>query len=244
MATLLLAVGAKVNRLGYHPTEQWVRTPVQATAARGDLILLQTLVRAGGNVNAPAHWCNGVTALGAATAAGDSDLIQCLLQCGANVDAVHDDYDGILQSKKFKSTALQMSVRRGNSEAVDLLLKAGANPDFAGEGGDAPTPLQIAATRNLRGIMKQLLDEGADIHARGNGKQHRRSPLHIAAANDHLQAVQMLLRFGADPNGSADSGRFPRTPLLEAVENCHVNIVTVGYPFRTPVDCASLSIFA
>jgi ankyrin repeat protein len=226
MATLLLSAGAKVNRPGYHPSEHWVRTPVQAAAARGDLLLLQTLLRVGGNVNTPAHWCNGVTALRAAAALGDCDIIRCLLLSGAEIDSVHDDFDDISQSEISKSTALQMSVRRRNLEVVELLLNAGANPDFPGGGDNAATPLQIAAANSFRAIIELLLDAGAAIDAPGTGEQYDRSPLQIAAANDHTQAVQMLLRRGANPNAEGNvATRFPRSALLEAVENRNLKMV-------------------
>jgi ankyrin repeat protein len=73
-------------------------------------------------------------------------------------------------------------------------------------GACADTLLHIAAAEGDVDRVKRLLDEGADINARGQAGQ---SALHEAVAGGHKQVVQVLVARGADAAIEDDSGESP-----------------------------------
>jgi ankyrin repeat protein len=66
--------------------------------------------------------------------------------------------------------------------------------DAVGGGG---TALHAAAQQAAAGVVRLLLDRGADPNARGLGGE---TPLHYASAHGHIDIAALLLERGADPN--------------------------------------------
>jgi ankyrin repeat protein len=99
------------------------------------------------------------------------------------------------------------------AEVVKLLLKQGADPnlrfDKSGE-ASAMTPLHEFADSGKPGVIRALIESGADVNARdGFG----RTPLMILATSfdrkptaEQLKALKEILEFGADPKLVDDLG--------------------------------------
>ena len=81
------------------------------------------------------------------------------------------------------------------------------------------TPLGWAAVNGDRGIVKHLLDTGADIDSKDKNGQ---TPLSGAAMKGHEAVVKLLLEKGADIDSKDEVGR---TPLLWAAMNRHEAVV-------------------
>jgi ankyrin repeat protein len=68
------------------------------------------------------------------------------------------------------------------------------------------TPLHSAAAGSHPGIVKLLLEHGADPNAAQDGGF---TPLHSAAQNDDVDSVESLIEAGADPRLANDEGKKP-----------------------------------
>jgi ankyrin repeat protein len=73
---------------------------------------------------------------------------------------------------------------------------------------DNRTPLSWAAKRGHKGIVKLLLEKGADVNAAT--VSFGQTPLYWASENGHVDVVKLLLEKGADP---AATNRYRQTPL-------------------------------
>jgi ankyrin repeat protein len=110
------------------------------------------------------------------------------------------------------------AVRRGDMEEVARLLDA--NPHLI-EARDPSnfelTPLMTAAAEGHVGVMRLLLERGAEVNA--DCKYHE-TALHYAAENGHEEVVSILLSCGADPSRKDNILR--NTPLMYASRNGHL----------------------
>lgn len=123
---------------------------------------------------------------------GDRQQTLAALRRGADVNA--GDTGGY--------TALHRACAAGNLSIVTLLLEAGAGVDARTATGE--TPLHRAASRE---VAEQLVQKGADIHAREN--ESGMTPLFNADAGTSAY----LLARGADVNAITPKGM---TPLIWA----------------------------
>jgi hypothetical protein len=99
------------------------------------------------------------------------------------------------------------AVEKGDSAIVARALKD--HRDFLDACRGEEKAIHIAAQSGHSGILQLLLENGADITARCDGK----TPLHYAAGSTS-EAVQVLIRNGGD---LTVVDNFGRTPLVEAV---------------------------
>ncbi len=105
------------------------------------------------------------------------------------------------------------AARDGNMAAIDAYLAKGGtvNDRFTDSGGC--TLLHPAAEGGQIGVVKALLDRGADPNALG---PHGMTPLHVAAASQQPAVARLLLEHGAKPS-LAIGDEWGNTPLLLAV---------------------------
>lgn len=149
--------------------------------AWGDHSVIQDLIVAGADVNAPGVR-GGRTALTVAVEKGDHATVKLLIEAGANVN--------IPVAALLNDTALAAAVNRSDLDMVRHLLDIGADPD--------EKSLTTASTRSME-LTKLLITTRIARYqriSRGYGchtLQHA-----IAASNTDI--IELLLSYGVDPN--------------------------------------------
>ena len=194
----LLASGGQPD--WYPEDDQTARSCLYMAAERGDLAMMEDLVKHGADVNktggpleqTPFH----VTAT-----TGNVKLAERLVEMGADINK--PDYQG--------QTALYKASSRNRVLIVKLLIKSGADkdmPDCAGR-----TPMHIATSGNNLGIVKLLIKSGArkDISNMAGF-----TPLHSAVLDGRVEIVAELLKAGASMNTTIRYGG-GETPMATAV---------------------------
>ncbi|RDK39595.1 ankyrin [Aspergillus phoenicis ATCC 13157] len=76
------------------------------------------------------------------------------------------------------------------------------------------TPLHAAARKGKEDIVKLLLDDGANVNAKGEVYGEKLTALHAASKAGHLGVVQALLDKGADVNAQCE---YQGTALKDAL---------------------------
>lgn len=188
-----------------------------------------------------------------ATAAGRADLVDLLRRNGAVEDAtdaelllsacmrndrpaaqrlLDRDPELPLRLPEDERAMLVRAAEHGNAEAVTLMLDLGFPLDTRGEHGG--TPLHFAAYSGSAGIVRLLLDHGADIESRdtawndtplvwaavGSGER----PTNVARP-DWEEAVRVLLARGASTAGITLNPDDPKPPSPEvaALLRAHID---------------------
>ena len=148
----------------------------------------------------------GESALRASAASGKTAVIRMLL--GRGVPADDPGESGI--------TPLIKAAEFGREESARVLVAA--NADVNARTGD---PLAIASRRGYLGVVKLLLQEGADPNL---ARAPSWLPLLGAARGGYREIVGALLERGANPNiADQITGE---TPLIEAARSGHIAIVS------------------
>jgi ankyrin repeat protein len=120
---------------------------------RGDREATGLLIQSGASVNAATDL--GITPLWMACASGSTALITRLLEAGADPNI----------APRSNGTPLMMASRTGNVEAVKLLLDHHANVN-AREASRDQSALMWAVSERHPDVVRELLEAGADVHAR------------------------------------------------------------------------------
>lgn len=169
------------------------RTPLQMAAEMGHRGIVETLLRAGANVNDAGAEDDGRTALAAAAGGGHKEVVEMLLAAHADVNA-RAESEG--RTGNRGQTALQAAAGGGHTEVVRILLRVGADCN-APSASHGRTALQAAARGGHTDIVKMLLDLGADINA---SLMHgfEQTAMEAAAEGGYAEIVVLLLAAGAD----------------------------------------------
>jgi hypothetical protein len=113
---------------------------------------------------------------------------------------------------KFDESAFRDAVIDGDVDRVTLFLTAGMPVETAGA-------LREAVDRGKAGVVKLLLEHGADRNAKDSYGQ---SLVMTAASNHHVEVLDALIAAGADVNAA---NQYRITPLAVAAEQGHLDIV-------------------
>jgi ankyrin repeat protein len=161
-------------------------TPLVEAVKQGDVQAVRALIKAGADVRVPEG--DGATALHWAAYRDSSDLVRVLLDAGASAAVANDlgvtplhlaAANGsaatmrLLLDKRADVNAataagvtpLMEAARGGSVDAVGLLVAGGANVN-AREHARGQTALMWAVSRQHPEIVKVLLENHADVHAR------------------------------------------------------------------------------
>jgi len=209
------------------------QTPLVDAAQKGQLMVVQYLLKSGADVNLKS--ARAETALCEAAARGHLAIVELLLKHGAAVDAQDGSGD----------TALHKATNAGFKSVVEALLAAKADVNARNARGD--TPLLRAAAQGFKSVAEVLLAAKADVNARDKRGD---TPLHWAAAAGQSALVELLLAHKADVN-IKDTGpvqdpfnnevRRTRgaTPLVEAilVKNVAVVKLLLGAKAEVKLQC-------
>ena len=160
-------------------------SPVADAAMEGDREAVRSLVKQGGDVNAPQG--DGMTALHWAAERGDTEIVTILIYAGANLEAV---------TRNGAYAPLHLASQAGKATAVALLLEAGTDPNT--QTSTSVTPLHFAAASGSVDAIRVLLNRGADANAQESALGQ--TPLIFAAAENRAGAIEVLLAAGADPS--------------------------------------------
>jgi cytohesin len=198
------------------------------TAARaGDVERVRALLAAGVPVSAPDTL--GGTALHDAAWSGHKEVVTVLIAAGADVNARHVEggstplHYGVITNRRdvvelllakgadlrardrAGATVLHLAANRGYEELFLDLLGRFEGPDV--EDASGATPLEEACWRGQAGIVKILLERGANPKRR-----HPRTglqPLHVAAQKGAADVAALLVGAGADVEAADGEGMRP-----------------------------------
>ena len=241
LTDVLLRAGARVSA-----ANQAGVTPLQLAAVNGNAALIEKLIAAGADPNAPLT-ASGDTALMLAARTGVLAAVQVLLDHGAQVNA-KETWGG--------TTALMWAIAERHPDVAKLLLGHGADvnaksnfvPSASGRGfeGTSPivakpnqrieefasgwlTPLMFAARENDLESARLLVAAGADVNAQGgDGKD----ALSLALFNGSYPVASFLIDSHAKVN-QADAQRF--TPLFWAVDRRNMETAP-NFPWMVTTD--------
>jgi ankyrin repeat protein len=159
-------------------------------AAANDVIAVNGFLAAGLNPNVKNE--SGATALVSAASHDNPEIVTALLRGGADVNV--KDNAGY--------TAILRAIQNKHDEIADLLL-AQKNLDVNSRGAIGSTVLMSYVWREQAGIVKNLLDRGADPNLSDEDGDRA---LHGAAMRGNADILRMLLAKGADPNAKNKLG--------------------------------------
>jgi uncharacterized protein len=241
LTEMLLKAGARPSA-----ANQSGATPMLLSAMNGNAAILERLIQAGADPNAPLTK-TGDTALMIAARTGKVDAVRALLDHGAKVNA-RESWGG--------TTALMWAVSERHSDVAQLLLEHGAEvnaksnfvPSASGRGfeGTAPvvpkgnqtieefasgwmTPLMFAAREDDLESAHILIEKGADVNAvSADGKD----ALSLALFNGSYEVAALLIDSHANVN-HADAQRF--TPLFWAVDRRNMETAP-NFPWMVTKD--------
>ena len=137
------------------------RTPLMAAARYGDVATMELLLAKGADATALSG--SGAGTLMDAAGSRNLEAVRLLLEHGADVNV----------ETKRKQTALAVAARQGAEDIVKVLLEKGAHADGQDYRGYSPLMWAAYSEAMPAGIVKTLLDKGADTEVSGEGETPR-----------------------------------------------------------------------
>jgi ankyrin repeat protein len=213
-------------------------TPMFLASQNGSAPMIEQLLKAGADVNAPVL-AHRETALMMASRAGNVNAVRVLLDHGAQINA-KDTLRG--------TTALMWAAEQGHVAIVELLIHSGADVRAQSEvlkplkrrglgfapakeqgGPDAPikgglTALLFAARQGSMECVRALTTSGDDVNQTSSDGS---SPLLVAVQNGHYDMALYLMDHGANVNLANSKGW---TPLYLAVKNRNQETTAIPGP--------------
>jgi len=104
---------------------------------------------------------------------------------------------------EVSNTAFVEAVRDGDGTSCELFLQAGFSPDQVNKKGVSVLCLAVRSAHV--GVLRMLLDAGADLNLRSRDREN--SPLMDAAAEGLTDLVGELIQRGADLSGVSRNGQ-------------------------------------
>jgi ankyrin repeat protein/mono/diheme cytochrome c family protein len=157
------------------------QTPLMMAAARGNVEGMRLLIEKRAEVNTRDG--AGETALMSACTSGNADAVRLLIEKGADVKV----------KSKRNETALGFAATSGVQASVELLLAKGADVNVRNFRGYSPLMFAASSDAMPAGIIRLLLDKGADASFTGDYDEPASA---LAAKRGHTEAARLL---GAEP---------------------------------------------
>jgi ankyrin repeat protein len=178
-------------------------TAADFATKKGHKSVLELLQKSGATVDMKSKTLHSAALLTAAEK-GDLEALQSAIAAGADVNVAREDDE---------STPLIFASLNGNVESARALIAAGADVNRSTPWGLGP--LRCAVVRGHAGVVKLLLDSGANpnityapasvpAEARNTVYSSLESPLVDAAFSGHEHIIDLLLAAGADLNPDAE----------------------------------------
>ena len=155
---------------------------------------------------------DGMNPIHLAALHGHTPIVNQLLDFGLDCDTLATGRDSL---NSYGPTPLFFAVYSGNLETIRILLARGASIDTTDRSKFTALhrAVQGPCRRNCSGIIKELIDYGADTEARTAGGS---TPLFLAAQHTHMKvAIRSLLERGAQVNAANIKGEMPLQTAID-----------------------------
>ncbi len=201
-AAILIRSGLDINTPGLS------ENPLQAACALGHIAMIRLLVCQGANVNAPAHWDRGRTALQAALESKNPvESARMLLDHGAGVSAPPARSDGPTALEALCHNR-KISDSEGARWLCHELLDRGATVNRPG--GEASSAIHGIVRNGWHDVLARCLEpqHSAITHYMWCERIFADpiTPTQLAASSGDLKALTMLLDHGADVKEANEFG--------------------------------------
>jgi ankyrin repeat protein/mono/diheme cytochrome c family protein len=187
---LLLTSGADPNLVSANG-----QTPLMMAAQRGNVEGTQLLIEKGADVNSKDG--AGETALMFASGSSNAGAVRLLIEKGADVK---------VRSKR-NETALGFAATSGVQASVEMLVAKGAEVNVRNIRGYSPLMFAASSDAMPAGIIRLLLDKGADASFTGDYDEPASA---LAAKRGHTEAARLL---GVEPPSPAEKATTKVIPV-------------------------------
>ncbi|MBN1412400.1 MAG: ankyrin repeat domain-containing protein [Spirochaetales bacterium] len=216
-------------------------SPMMCAVGNNDPAMMKMLLLKGASINE--RYENGNTLLVYAAKKAGGEVIRILLEAGADLKAVNsrgknaqiiacekgnaDGLDALLEKGAdartldgYRNTLLMISIKNSRRKCTELIL--GGNPQVNHLNVSGESALSLACEKNDPVLVRNLIDAGADLYLRHNGRKYRgKSILPIVRAMGNRPEIEELLSGLVDPSrllpGPGDTER--NVQLVSAVES-------------------------